>query len=55
MLQTAAVIGKEFAEPILWQVVRDGGARHAVPLQHEDLAAVLRRSSAEFLVSALYP
>jgi adenylate cyclase len=57
VLQTAAVIGKEFNEPVLQQVVLSVGARHAVSLQHEDLAAALAAlKRAEFIYeTALYP
>ncbi len=57
VLQAAAVIGKEFSEPVLRQVVRAVGARHAVPLQPKDLTAALHAlTAAEFIYEQeLYP
>jgi adenylate cyclase len=62
VLQVAAVIGKEFAEPVLRAVAAvlpdaSVGARHAVPLREDHLAAALEAlTAAEFLYpQALYP
>ncbi len=54
VLQTAAVIGKEFSEPVLLQVLADLAPRDAWPA---DLAAALRSlAQAEFVYEqALYP
>jgi len=54
VLQTAAVIGKEFSEPVLQRVV---GAVHEPPLLEAELAAALHSlSAAEFVYEqALYP
>ena len=54
VLQTAAVIGKEFAEPVLRRVV---GAQHAAPPLPEQLGAALQALTGAELIyeRALYP
>jgi adenylate cyclase len=57
VLQAAAVIGKEFAEPILHRVMTDAGAHDAAPVSTAELSEALRAlTQGEFLYEeALYP